>query len=159
MKLFGGFGGARSYGTAKKQIKEEKKQSATEDAPRKRTPEELAEIERIIAAYQKKKRKRRLIALAVIVVLALCGFIAWKSIVRPPDIVQPGSGVDHGQIQLESQCAQGLPQLEGELCHRLTVCPDMSGKLRLLIQRETELRTDGPGGSDAGFEVYIILLR
>ena len=88
MKLFGGFGGARSYGTAKKQIKEEKTRPA-EDAPRKRTPAELAEIERIIAAYQKKKRKRRLIALAVIVLLALFVFAAYKIIVRPPDIVQP----------------------------------------------------------------------
>lgn len=89
MKLFGGFGGARSYGTAKKQIKEEKKQSDTNSAPRKRTPEELAEIERIIAAYQKKKRRRRFIALVVIAILAFCGFATYKNVVRPPDIVQP----------------------------------------------------------------------
>ncbi len=54
-----------------------------------RTPEEEAEIEEIIAAYQKKKRRRRLIVLAVLVLLVAGGLILWKTMVKPPEIVQP----------------------------------------------------------------------
>ncbi len=54
-----------------------------------RTPEEEAEIEEIIAAYQKKKKRRRLIVLAVLAVLAIGGYVLWKSLVKPPEIVQP----------------------------------------------------------------------
>ena len=54
-----------------------------------RTPEQEAEIEEIIAAYQKKKRRRRLIILAVLVALIAGGLILWKSMVRPPEIIQP----------------------------------------------------------------------
>ena len=54
-----------------------------------RTPEEEAEIEEIIAAYQKKKRRRRIIIAAVLVALIAGGFILWKSLVKPPEIIQP----------------------------------------------------------------------
>lgn len=54
-----------------------------------RTPEEEAEIEEIIAAYQKKKRRRRIVVLAVLAVLIAGGVILWKSLVKPPEIVQP----------------------------------------------------------------------
>ncbi len=54
-----------------------------------RTPEEEAEIEEIIADYQKKKRRRRIIVLAVLAALVIGGFVLWKSLVKPPEIVQP----------------------------------------------------------------------
>ena len=54
-----------------------------------RTPEEEAKIEEIIADYQKKKRRRRIIVLAVLAALVIGGFVLWKSLVKPPEIVQP----------------------------------------------------------------------
>ena len=54
-----------------------------------RTPEEEAEIEEIIAAYQKKKRRRRIIVLAILALLVIGGVVLWKSLVKPPEIVQP----------------------------------------------------------------------
>ena len=54
-----------------------------------RTPEEEAEIEEIITAYQKKKRRRRIIILAVLAALVIGGVVLWKSLVKPPEIVQP----------------------------------------------------------------------
>ena len=54
-----------------------------------RTPEEEAEIEEIIADYQKKKRRRRIIVAAVLAALLIGGFVLWKSLVKPPEIVQP----------------------------------------------------------------------
>ncbi len=54
-----------------------------------RTPEERAEIERMIARYQKIKRRRRIITLSVILILAAAGFILWKSFIRPPEIPDP----------------------------------------------------------------------
>ncbi len=54
-----------------------------------RTPEEEAEIEEIISAYQKKKRRRRIIVLAVLIALIAGGFILWKALVKPPEIIQP----------------------------------------------------------------------
>jgi LCP family protein required for cell wall assembly len=54
-----------------------------------RTPEEEAEIEEIIAAYQKKKRRRRIIVLAILAVLVIGGVVLWKSLVKPPEIIQP----------------------------------------------------------------------
>ena len=56
---------------------------------RKRTPEEQAEIDEMIRRYQRKKRIRRWIVLGVIVALLAAGFIAYKSTVKPPQIVQP----------------------------------------------------------------------
>ena len=54
-----------------------------------RSPEEEAEIEEIIADYQKKKRRRRIIVLAVVAALVIGGFVLWKTLVKPPEIVQP----------------------------------------------------------------------
>ena len=54
-----------------------------------RTPAEEAEIEEIIADYQKKKKRRRIIVLAVLAALVIGGFVLWKSLVKPPEIVQP----------------------------------------------------------------------
>ena len=54
-----------------------------------RTPEEEAEIEEIIAAYQKKKKRRRIIVLAVLAALVIGGVVLWKSLVKPPEIIQP----------------------------------------------------------------------
>ncbi len=54
-----------------------------------RTPEEEAEIEEIIAAYQKKKRRRRIIVLAILALLVIGGVVLWKTLVKPPEIVQP----------------------------------------------------------------------
>ena len=51
----------------------------TKDRPAMRSPKEEAEIEAIIAAYQKKKRRRRWIALIVILLLAVGGWILWKA--------------------------------------------------------------------------------
>jgi len=59
-----------------------------ETAPLRSSAEE-AEIEEIIAAYQKKKRRRRFIILAVLAVLVVGGVVLWRTLVRPPKIVQP----------------------------------------------------------------------
>ncbi len=95
MKLFGGFHGSRSKSGGKaaekgKPVKDETEFSEeAASRPGLRSPAEEAEIEGIIASYQKKKRRRRWIVLAVIVLLALGGWILWKSLVKPPEIVQP----------------------------------------------------------------------
>jgi len=71
------------------QNQSEEKTEPMENTEKKRTPEELAEIEAMIAAYQKKKKKRRITALCIFAVVCIGGVIAWKSIVKPPDIVKP----------------------------------------------------------------------
>ena len=101
MKLFGGFHGSRVKTRGRAPEKEPEavrapetgesmtEEAAEEAAPTLRTPAEEAEIEEIIAAYQKKKRRRRWILLAVLVLLAVGGWISWKVTVKPPEIVQP----------------------------------------------------------------------
>ncbi len=95
MKLFGGRGTRLRRG-GKPAIPEKPVETDTElpeeeekPATSLRTPAEEAEIEGIIAAYQKKKRRRRWIALAVAVLLAVGAWAVWKTTVKPPEIVQP----------------------------------------------------------------------
>ncbi len=92
MKLFG-----NSRGRKKKNPKRYNNNSYEETrgirkgyvpAEVKRTPEELAEIDRIIEQYQKTKRIKKIIIISIILALAAAGIIFWKSFVRPPDIPQ-----------------------------------------------------------------------
>jgi len=96
MKLFGGFKGERSAGR-QKQLPPENAEELELSSEESAAPAggEDPEIEAIIAAYQKKKRTRRFIALGVVAVLVLGGAILWKSLVKPPEIVQPTEKPDN----------------------------------------------------------------
>ena len=58
---------------------------------RRRSPEERREIEDNIVRYQKRRVLRRIIILAVIVVLLAGGVVAYKSIIKPPELAGSGS--------------------------------------------------------------------
>ncbi len=68
---------------------EETRRRSEREPDEKRTPEERAQIDRMIARYQKIKWRRRIIIISVILILAAAGFILWKSLVRPPEVPAP----------------------------------------------------------------------
>lgn len=78
MKLFGG--------TRSKRVRHNQ-QPRTEE--RKRTAKEQAEIDEMIAAYQRYKWKKRVIVVSILAVVLLGGFLAWKLVVRPPEVITP----------------------------------------------------------------------
>jgi len=60
------------------------------EAETQRTPEELAEIDKMIAAYQKKKMIRRIVLLSVLIVIVIGAVVFVKAFVKAPEINQGG---------------------------------------------------------------------
>lgn len=109
MKLFGNSSKKRSRGKASSNVHE--------NTQRKKSPEELREIEAQIAAYQKFKTKRRIIVLSIILVILIGAFVLYKITVKPPKIsngglqkpstTTNGGGTSSGQTQNQQPSQTG----------------------------------------------------
>ena len=92
MKLFGNrkkSSHAKSGG-GKSKASPKKAEPQDEEPTRKRTPEEIEEINRQIARYQKHKLRKRLIILGVLVLLVVAVFVFIKMTVKPPAVNTDG---------------------------------------------------------------------
>ncbi len=95
MKLYGGNSGRRRRQTPRRFddriIEEARAEGPYEDdePTRRRTPEELKRIDRMIERYQRYKRRKRIFILSILLILAAAAALLWKSLVRPPEVTPP----------------------------------------------------------------------
>jgi LCP family protein required for cell wall assembly len=84
MKVYGSRGG-KHKGT--------RSRPAQGNEVRRRTPEEQAEIERMIAKYQRRKKAKRVFTgIVIILILAAALLVFWKLYVKPPEVVNTKRG-------------------------------------------------------------------